>query len=139
MKKFIVLILILSFVGCKMLRKVKESDNDTTLTEQTVQKTTRLGDTVRYTVPKITFRDTTIYSVNRQGTTLRTVFNEQGNVSEIECLSSRIDELIEINRGLREIKSDRETESEKMTKGINLNIILVAALGFAFLFLYKKF
>ena len=139
MKKAIIFILILSLTSCKMLRKVKESDNDTTLTEQTIQKTTRLGDTVRYTVPKITFRDTTIYSVNRQGTTLRTVFNEQGNVSEIECLSSRIDELIEINRGLREIKSDREVDSEKETKGINLNIILIGAMAFVFLFAYKKF
>ncbi len=122
-----------------MLRKVKQTDNDTTLTEQTVQKTTRIGDTVRFTVPKVIYRDTTIYSVNRQGTTLRTVFNEQGNVSEIECLSSRIDELIEINRGLRETKSDRESESEKESKGININIIIVAALAFVFLFAYKKF
>ena len=138
MKKVILLVIILTMTGCKMLRKVKESTDDTTSTEQTIQKTFRKGDTIYFDVPRAKYKDTTIYSVNRQGTTLRTVFNEEGNVSDIECLTSRIDELLQINKGLRESKSDRETESEKMTKGININIIIIAALVLAFFYFDKR-
>ncbi len=108
---------ILLLSGCKLLKNVDKKEVDSSLSEQITHKTTRQGDTVRYVVPKFVFKDTTIYSVNRQGTTLKTVFDNEGRVSEIECLSSRIDELMTINRDLiQQISSKEKTEKAEPDK-----------------------
>lgn len=137
MKKLIILLFAVLVSSCNLLRKVDNKKTDTDLTEEYIKKTVRVGDTVHYKVPKITYRDTTIYTVNRQGTTLKTVFDTSGNVSEIECMSSMIDELIQMNRQLLENKSEKVTEKE-FTGGINWTFIALGFMAILGVILFKK-
>ena len=136
MKKLIWLILILCS-SCNLFRKVENLKTDTDLKEQYSQKISRKGDTVAFKVPRITFKDTTIYRVNRQGTTLRTVFDTDGHVSEIECMSSMIDELIQMNRALLQNTSDKKVEKE-FEGGINWTFISLGCMAILGVILFKK-
>lgn len=137
MNKWYLLTLVIIVSSCNLLRNVDNKKKKTDLTENLSKQTTRIGDTVRYTLPLIKYKDTTIYTVNRQGTTLKTVFDRTGNVSEIECMSSMIDELIQMNRRLLEDKSDRVTENE-FTGGINWTFIALGGMAIIGIIVFKK-
>lgn len=113
--RFIICLLILSLLwlcnSCDIYKKSSKTKTDRDLTEQIETKTFRKGDTVRYEIPKVTLKDTTIYTYNRQGTTLKTVYNTQGQIQSIDCFSSAIEEFKKENRNL--IESIKEKESEK--------------------------
>jgi len=79
--------------------------------EQLESITKRKGDTVSYkTVLHV--KDTTIYTVNRQGTTLKTVYDESGNVSQVDCFSSAIDELVRYNKSTQQDSSTKDKEEQ---------------------------
>lgn len=96
-----------------MFKKSDKLKRDTQLKETTETITKRKGDTVTFTVPKITFKDTVIYTTNRQGTTLRTVYNEQGQISQIDCFASMIEEITRSNRELIEAIKDKDKEKKE--------------------------
>ena len=76
-KRWFEILLILSIIftlfSCDIQKKAIKSKEDRTVSELQERTIKRKGDTVTYTVPKITYRDTTIYTVNRQGTTFRMI------------------------------------------------------------------
>lgn len=96
--------------SCDIQKRAVKSKTDRSITEQTETITKRKGDTVRYTIPKVVYKDTTIYTVNRQGTTLRTVYDNNGTISQIDCFASMIDEISRSNRLLVEAIKEKDKE-----------------------------
>lgn len=124
-RKVIILILLIIF-SCDIQKKAIKNKEDRTLNEQTETITKRVGDTVSYIVPKITYKDTTIYTVNRQGTTLRTVYDSSGQIDQIECFSSMIEEITRSNRELVEVIKQKDQEK---TEDFDSSFILYGFLG----------
>lgn len=133
MKKYILILLVLS--SCNVQKKALKNKTDRQLTEQVETITKRKGDTVTYTVPKIVLKDTTIYTVNRQGTTLKTVYNEQGQISQIDCFASMIEEITRSNRELVEAIKEKNQEKQETFKPENFFyalgfVLLIVLIGF---------
>ena len=80
-------------VSCDVSKDAFKNKSETTTKEITEVITKRIGDTVHYSVPNVTYRDTVIYSVNHQGTTLKTIYDNSGNITSIDCYASAIDEI----------------------------------------------
>lgn len=140
-KNWFYILVILSLFSCDIQKKAIKNKEDRNLKEFKEQITKRRGDTVTYTVPKITYKDTIIYTVNRQGTTLRTVYNEKGNIEQIECFASMIEEITRSNRELVEaIKQKDKEKTEDFDSSfiiyIVLGIVLIFGIGFFFVFKY---
>jgi len=102
MKKFLyIIIAALLLISCDVMKNVKKSESITDLSETSKSSIKRAGDSVFW---KNTYhvKDTTIYTVNRQGTTLRTVIDKSGNVASVDCYASAIEILTEQTRVLTE-------------------------------------
>lgn len=130
----------LPFVSCDIMKQSTKSKGKASGSEQIENKTFRKGDTVTYVVPKITLKDTTIYTTNRQGTTLRTVYDERGQISNIDCFASAIEEISKQNREFFEQFNDKEKlKEEKFDSSFILYIVAgIVVLGcIALFFLYK--
>ena len=113
-KKTITIILLsVALSSCGIKKNAVKNKTDRTLTESTESITKRVGDTVTYTVPKIVLKDTTIYTVNRQGTTLKTSYNSQGQISQIDCFASMIEEITKSNRLLVEAIKEKDKIKEE--------------------------
>lgn len=112
-KTITIAMLILLFYSCGIKKNAIKTKTDRTLTESTETTAKRVGDTVTYTVPKIVLKDTTIYTVNRQGTTLKTSYNSQGQISQIDCFASMIEEITKSNRLLVEAIKEKDKEKEE--------------------------
>jgi hypothetical protein len=140
MKKILFLGLLILLSSCDIQKKAIKNKQDKTVSEVEERTIKRKGDTVSYTIPKVTYKDTTIYTVNRQGTTLRTVYNDSGNVSQIECFSSLIEITERLERMTEEvIKSKDREKTEEFDSSFILYIIMgVVALGSVALFLAYK-
>jgi len=140
MKKILFLGLLILLSSCDIQKKAIKTKQDKTVSEIEERTIKRKGDTVSYTIPKVTYKDTTIYTVNRQGTTLRTVYNDSGNVSQIECFSSLIEITERLERMTEEvIKSKDREKTEAFGSSFIMYIIMgVVALGSVALFLGYK-
>jgi len=133
---------VLLFSSCDIYKKSSKEKKDVDFTEQISTKTTRIGDTVRYEVPNVTMKDTTIYTYNKQGTTLKTVYLN-GQVNQVECQTSAIELLINENRRLQD--NSKEKDSEKKEE-VNTTWILygfmmigfVVSLALTLMFFYIK-
>lgn len=132
--------ILFTLFSCDIQKKAIKNKEDRNLKEQTETITKRVGDTVSYIVPKITYKDTTIYTVNRQGTTLRTVYDNRGNIEQIECFSSMIEEITRSNRELVEVIKQKDNEK---TEDFDSSFILYGFIGIGimlgivlFIFLY---
>jgi len=123
--------ILLTLTSCDIQKKAIKNKENRTVTESNEKVVKRVGDTVTYTVPKITYKDTTIYTVNRKGTTLRTVYDNQGSIEQIECFSSMIEEITRSNRELVEVIKQKDKEK---TEEFDSSIILYGFLGIGFLF-----
>lgn len=136
MKKLLPFILLL-LISCDIQKEAVKEKTDIDYSEWSKKETYRKGDTVSFIVPK--YKDTTIFVTNREGTTIRTIYDVQGQVSNIDCYASTIKELSEMNARLID-KS--KTKTIEKTEGIGLQLIpyifaLIAVLIIA-LFLYLK-
>ena len=127
----ITLLALILLSSCDITKQATKTKTDKDLQETILTKTIRVGDTVRYEVPKVFLKDTTIYTYNKQGSTLVTSYNNKGNISDIECLTSNIDLLIEENRRLTENKKNKDKEKEE---NFDSEIILYSFLGLGILF-----
>lgn len=112
-KTLLAITLAIALTSCGIKKNALKTKTDRTLTESTETTTKRVGDTVTYTVPKIVLKDTTIYTVNRQGTTLKTSYNSQGQISKIDCFASMIEEITKSNRLLVEAIKEKDKEKEE--------------------------
>lgn len=140
-----ILIVLLSFQSCKTTKDVARQDEDRQLTETSKKITTRLGDTVRYVVPNVIFKDTVIKVKNKQGTTQILRYDNSGRLTETECLSSVVQIIEENNRILIENINNMNKHKEVE---IPTNIILYFFVGLTlligvvmtvFFFLMKKY
>lgn len=135
-KKWVLIGLVLLFTSCKVLKKTNNKQDDSIATEQIIKKTSRKGDTVTYKIPNITFKDTTIYTYNRVGSTIVTRFDKKGAVDSVACIASALEEFSKTNRELVRAISEKERHVEKDSTGwIWLAFGVVV---FAFLVLYLK-
>jgi len=145
MKNIIYTLLVLSIVSCDVQKISDKVKDDSNYKENTEVKTFRQGDTVRFEIPNIKFKDTTIYRTNRQGTTIQTVYDRQGTVKSIDCYASRIEELTRQN--IEYQKNSKQKQSAKTEKFntvwvlyfvIGIVVIFVVALFLMFLYIKKN-
>jgi YD repeat-containing protein len=119
MKNLLITILLASALwSCDIQKEASKTKNDIDYSEWLKTESFRKGDTVSFLVPK--YKDTTIYVTNRQGTTIRTIYDQQGQVSNIDCYASTIKELTEMN--IKLIDQSKEKESVK-TEEIGMQFI----------------
>jgi cobalamin biosynthesis Mg chelatase CobN len=140
LKRTLFIALLLSVSSCDVLKSARKQKNDIKSTEKIEVKTTRKGDTIRFEVPKITYKDTTIVKTNYVSRTqARVNYNAQGGISSIECISAEINELRRELRTINDQSKVKKQEKEKTTNtsamvfsiiaiGIALAIILVAGI-----------
>lgn len=126
MKKTILLILLIISSSCDIMKQSTKSKGEASGSEQLESWRKRKGDTVSYKVPKITYKDTTIYTVNREGTTLRTVYDERGQVSNIDCFASTIEEM---NKQNREFFSQWKEKEKTKTEEANFDWLIYVVIG----------
>ena len=122
---------ILLFSGCKTLKTKKDIE----ATKITRQEIYRKADTLKYSVPKAVYKDTTIYVRNfeKQGSnTLKIVYDKNGNQTQIDCISDAVKELNETIETLKDNSKEKETEF----KSVNFVYIF---LGLAGLLIISKF
>ena len=129
MKKLILIIVLITFYGCKTTKDVNRNKEDRNLTESSKTITTRIGDTVRYVVPKIVLKDTVITVKNyKTGTTQILRYGSEGKLTSAECLSGVIEVIQENNRIL--IENINSLNKQKQTE-IPTSTILYFFIGFA--------
>jgi len=132
MKNIIYILLVLTIASCDV-QKISDKTKDNSNYKENIEvKTFRQGDTVRFEIPKIQFKDTIIYRTNKQGTTIKTVYNEQGTVKSIDCYASRIEELTRQN--IEYQKSIKQKQSVK-TEKFNTIWVLYFIIGFVIVFI----
>ena len=106
---------LLSLTSCDIQKQASKTKTDTDFKETIETTTKRLGDTVTYK-NIVHVKDTTIYTVNRQGTTLKTVYDNTGNIASIDCFASAIDEIKKENREFQQsIKDKDKTKTEEFS------------------------
>lgn len=109
----IAILLLLLLSSCDVHKEAAKSKSDTDFKESVETKTFRKGDTVRYEIPNIIYKDTTIYRTNRQGSTLKTVYDQRGNIASIDCFASAIEEIKKENREFKQsLKNKEATKTE---------------------------
>lgn len=131
--KNIIIIILLCFVFCSCsVQKKQESINKETFTKEYIETTTtRIGDTVRFEVPNLIYKDTVIYRINKQGTILKTVYDKGGKVTSIDCMASKFEELKRENRDIKEllIKKTKEKTKEFASRTEIILFIIIVFLG----------
>jgi hypothetical protein len=121
--------IIYCFIGCEATRKVKRNESNSQLTESSEKITKRLGDTVRYEVPNVVFKDTIITRKNYvTGTTQTLYYDKEGKLTAAECVSGFIEVIEKNNKELIEAIKEKDLESEK---SVSPMIILYFFIGFA--------
>jgi hypothetical protein len=143
MKSFIIKIILFSslflVVSCDITKQAFKNKSEASGKESIETVTKRKGDTVTYTIPNVILKDTIVYTVNRQGTTLRTVYDQTGSISSIDCFASAIEEIKKENREFQEsIKEKEKQKTEDFDSSFILYIVsAIVILGiFALLLLF---
>lgn len=113
MKYGIIIIMVLLLASCGINKNVAKTKEEKVEAETMSISRKRTGDSVSLLIPKITFKDTTIYRRNVQGTVVSATFDSVGDVEQVDCYTSTIDELIEMNRVLLS-KFDNKEKQEKI-------------------------
>ena len=140
MKYAITVLLILTLCSCDIMKKSSKTKTDTDFEEKITTKTTRLGDTVYYSVPQIRYRDSVVTTISRQGTILNTIYDKDGNISDINCISSKVDEFIEEQRKFNQTSKEKEKEkTEEFSDGWILYVMggVVLLVAFFMFLMYK--
>ena len=133
--KLLFLLIISFFVSCDITKSAVKSKTDTLIKDEIETKTFRKGDSVSFRPENIKYKDTTIYRVSKENTTLRTVYDASGNIRDIDCYASQIEELTRRNLVLEQ--SQKNKESEK-TEKFDSSFILYLAIGVIGVYLLLK-
>ena len=143
----LVSLLIMSLVfllnSCDIQKEAVKSKSDTGFTENIESQTFRKGDTVHYEIPKVIYKDTTIYRTNRQGTTIKTVYDQGGNISSIDCFASAIAEFRKENREFQQSLKDKESKKTENFDSsffiyIGAAIVILGIVALILFFIYVK-
>lgn len=144
MKKIFILLMVclaiafaMLLTSCDIQKEAAKTKTDTAFQEQIESQTFRKGDTVHYEIPNVIYKDTTITRTNRQGTTIKTVYDQGGNIASIDCFASAIAEIRKENREFQQAIKDKQS---KKTEHFDSSFILyiiggVVVLGIFALFL----
>ena len=145
MKKIFALLLFLSFlfVSCDIQKQAAKTKSDTGFKETVESQTFRKGDTVHYEIPKVIYKDTTIYRTNRQGTTIKTVYDQTGNIASIDCFASAIAEIRKENREFQQSLKEKEAKKTENFDSsfiiyIMIGVVVLVAFALFLMFLYIK-
>ena len=133
--------MLLCCFSCDIMKKSTKSKEEIAGEESIVVETTRIGDTVHYELPNVIYKDTTIYHTNRQGTTIKTVYDQSGNLASIDCFASVIAEIRKENRVFQASFKDKAKEKEEKintTFFLYMIVGIVAIVAFGFFLLYKS-
>ena len=122
--------------SCDIQKEATKSKTDTGFKENIESTIFRKGDTVRYEIPKVIYKDTTIYRTNRQGTTIKTVYDQGGNIASIDCFASAIAEIRKENREFKQSLKDKES---KKTENFDSAFILYIIVGVVLLGIFALF
>jgi hypothetical protein len=139
--KILAIALLLSLIwllnSCDIQKEAAKSKSDTGFKENIESQTFRKGDTVHYEIPKVIYKDTTIYRTNHQGTTIKTVYDQGGNISSIDCYASAIAEIRKENREFQQALKDKASKKTEEFDGTFILYIVggVVVLGIFALFL----
>lgn len=143
--KNLVIFILLLFVccSCDIQKEAAKTKSDTKFQEQIESQTFRKGDTVRYEIPNVIYKDTTIYRTNLQGTTIKTVYDQGGNIASIDCFASAIAEIRKENREFQQsLKQKESVKTEDFDSSFLLYIIvgvaLIGILVLVVMFMYFK-
>lgn len=136
----------MGFISCDIYKKSDKTKNDVDYTESIQTKATRKGDTVVFKpVLSIKYKDTTIYTYNRQGTTIKTIYDHNGQVSQVDCYASVVEMLINENRRLSDqSKTKQDEKKEEMNTDwimygfIMIGVVLIVALILIFWYIKSQ-
>jgi len=140
MKKILLLLIISLVFSCKTTKNKLKTEEDRQLTENTTTTTKRVGDTVRYEIPKVVLKDTTIYKKNYvTGTTQVVRYNDEGKITWVECQSGFIEVIQENNRILIESINNMNKQKEvEIPSSIFIYFFIGLGLFFVILFFALK-
>lgn len=141
MRKLLYILLVCNLLGCKALRTTDTVKTNTQFFESEKRVEYAPGDKVFYAIPQIPKerpKSQTVQTKGDNGAVLNTRFDDKGEVQEITCECPEIKKQNDILRALLEEEKRKQTESTKETKGIDINIIVIAAMAFVFLYLDKR-
>jgi len=119
--------------SCDVLKYNTKDKAESEFSESINYTTYRKGDTVRYNIPAVRFKDTTILKTNTQGTTIATRYDNNGDISSIDCFSSTIQEIREENRKLIDSIKNKEASKEKT---VNVKIYMYIVIGVVVIFIF---
>lgn len=139
----LILSLVLLLNSCDIQKEAVKSKSDTGFTENIESQTFRKGDTVHYEIPNVIYKDTTIYRTNRQGTTIKTVYDQSGNMASIDCFASAIAEFRKENREFQQSLKDKEiNKTENFDSSffiyIGVAIVILGIVALILFFIYVK-
>lgn len=132
----IIILLLFAQCSCDIQKEATKTKTDTGFTENIESQTFRKGDTVRYEIPNVIYKDTTIYRTNRQGTTIKTVYDQTGSIASIDCFASAIAEIRKENRAFAQSIKDKES---KKTENFDSSFILYIVAGIAVIVIFALF
>lgn len=133
MKHVIYILLALSLISCDITKQASKNKTDTDYKEQYEQREYRQGDMATFKPElNIKYKDTTILRTTVQGTILKTTYDKQGNVSNIDCISSAIELVTTLTKQLNQ--QSKEKESTK-TESFDPTPFIWAMCGLGFVLL----
>lgn len=123
---FKILVFVSLFTSCDILKESTKNKRNTDFEQYTESSRKRKGDTVAF-VPIVNFKykDTTIYTVNREGTTLRTVYKD-GVLSSSECMASAIEEN---TKALLKLQESEKDKTQKKEENFDSSFVLYIVIG----------
>jgi hypothetical protein len=145
--KIFIILIFLMFCNCEstksIFRKKDKTESNKETKETGLISSKRDGDTLKYVLPNIKYKDTTIYVKdykNPNSNTLRIKYDNAGNQKAIDCISNEINDLKSyiIETKENEKKHVKTSDKDKQTVFSSLNILYIF-IGLAFLLVvYKK-
>ena len=137
MQKYKIIALCLLFASCGLTKSVKKDKKESAGTEQIITTTKRIGDTVYYKIPAIRYKDTTVYTYNRQGTRLEVRYDKKGDVDLAACIASAVAEMKQENREWREREESKEKD-EELDSNLDWNVVILGVFAIAAVVVFKK-
>ena len=124
--KTLIKILLLSIVlqSCDIKKEASKTKNDINYSEWVKTETFRKGDTVTFVVPNVIYKDTVITTISTQGTILKTYYDNNGNISKSDCISS---EMALIQERLTKLTDQSKTKESSKEEKIDNTFVYVIA------------
>lgn len=141
------LLVLVSFLflvySCDVMKNSQKTKSDSDFTESIESQSYRKGDTVHFEIPNVIYKDTTIYRTNRQGTTIRTEYDNSGKIASIDCFASAIAEIKKENRQFQQSVLEKDkVKTEKFDSSFIFyivgGVVLIVFFALFLMFLYVK-